>query len=640
VKHAILPAIIAALLLWGCDKTDSVSGTNDETSTSLGRVLRPDGRSAVGARVLLYASGDTQTVPAGSGIVDANGQVVLVSVPKAGYYSLLAKDDSGRALFEDSLVSNGKILVVFTDTVRSTGRVVGRVSVQPQDKPAIAWVQLLGAGRYVNVDDSGKFSIDSVPAGRFTVAALTLTANYTPTFRAVKTISDTTVDVGTIALVYTGIPQVQGVKVTWDSVVNTATVTWNAVSDTVVTGYYVYRGTQSDATSGSKVAYVTSGTQWTDTLFAGVQSRGSLGGLLDSVSRTLWYRVVAVTNASIGPWSQPDSVDVRSSVLTSIWSPVWAAGGTLPVGASLTTLDSLGSGLGVLVPADTSNTLWTSPNGASWTQGISLSTNSHPVFWKGSLWWSTSRGTRGYYLQYPTLADARIPIIDTIVVHHFDGARQDSTWLVSQSDRVSLTYLVPSGDTLALFEAAWQFSVQTSVIYNILGADWKTTSGTSWALDQDSSAAWWYRAYHRNDEGNTDVTSYGNEPTLLSGTRTSPLFVPKVFHGNDTVTAWSLSGVARPTSFTSGLVPPSGVETWTLPSPYRNSGKASIVGLDTTIALVTDPGALRWAPVSKLSSWHRIAAPASGMKSIQIWRGKLWVSDGTSLWSAPVPATL
>jgi len=281
-----------SLFLWGCDSTNSTAGTNDETTTTLATILRPDGRPAAGARVLVYAAGDTQTTPVGSGRVDEQGRVALVSAPKAGWYNLLVKDDSGRAVFEDSLVSDGHRLAVLNDTLRRTARVTGRVQVQPQDKPTIAWVQLLGAGRYSNLDDSGRFVFDSVPAGRMTLAALTLVAQYTPTFRAVHTTPDSTFDAGVISLVYTGIPQVQKVSVRWDSVANTATVTWNAVSDSLVTGYTVYRTTQTNPGTFSPVAYVDAGTSWTDTLFG---ANGSLGKPMDSVQVTVRYQVVAGT---------------------------------------------------------------------------------------------------------------------------------------------------------------------------------------------------------------------------------------------------------------------------------------------------------------------------------------------------------
>jgi len=237
VKHPILFTSLLLPLFWGCDKTNRVTGTNDETTTSLATIYRPDGKPAAGARVLVYAARDTATAARSTGIVDANGHVVLAENPSKGWYNLLVRDGSGRALFQDSLLSDGIRLTVLTDTLRRTGRVVGRIRVQPQDKPSIAWVQLLGAGRFLNLDDSGRFAIDSVPSGKYTLAGLTRAPLYTPTFRELRIEPDSAVDVGTLDLIYTGIPMTTGVEATWDSVHSTATVTWSKHPNPEILGY-------------------------------------------------------------------------------------------------------------------------------------------------------------------------------------------------------------------------------------------------------------------------------------------------------------------------------------------------------------------------------------------------------------------
>jgi len=165
----ILLAATTTLLLWGCDQSTASAnsgGTNDETST----FYLQSGRVAARAAVTIFAAGRADSLPATKTYTDGNGHLDFPSVPK-GYYSLVVRDTSGQAAFLDSIFSSGAGAVVPSDTLRPTGSVKGRVKVQPQDDPRIAWVALLGAGIFVNVDDSGRFAIHGIPEGKYSLMA-------------------------------------------------------------------------------------------------------------------------------------------------------------------------------------------------------------------------------------------------------------------------------------------------------------------------------------------------------------------------------------------------------------------------------------------------------------------------------------
>lgn len=626
MKRILSLLALSIPLLWGCDsESTSLSGTNDETTTSLGVIYRPDGEPAVGARVLLYASGDTQATPRAVGIVDNDGHVTLAGTPTPGLYNLLIRSTrSNEAIFQDSLVSDGKRLTVFDDTLRRTGKLVGRVRVQPQDKPAIAWVQLIGAGRYVNLDDSGRFVIDSLPAGRFTLAAQTREPKYTTTFRYPIIRSDRLTDLGSIDLIYTGVPMVRNVKASWDSVAATVTVRWDSVPERGLLGYRVVRGTYSDPGAMNEMAYVTDGRHWTDTLFRGLKYGGSLGGQYDSMQTDLFYRVIAVTNNGESPISFADSLNVRSPVLTHAWNLPWSVGSVMPAGYTYGSLDSLGDGVAMLATKDSFQTLWTSQNGKSWSQGLTLPANVGGVFWKGKLWWTTGHQTgESYDANLRTgstyvLMPAIGRLIDTIHVHSFDGNAVGTSSVPVRGDTVTAAAIVPAGDQLVLAEEALVIHGGTSVPYLPTQDLHVSTDGNGWTATEDRNLVWWYTF----NQSSYAAMNYGffRMAQLPDG----HLFAEtRWMGGGDSVVVWESADSKRPD--------------WPYPGSYGLPVFDNVIPVGNSL-LFTNVGRLRRALQSNPKDWHEVTVPGKEVNAALPWRNQLLVSDGVTLWSAPLPS--
>jgi hypothetical protein len=621
-------ACLALPLLWSCDsETATVSGTNDETTTSLGVIRKPDGKPAAGARVILYASGDTQTTPRALGIVDNDGHVVLTGTPQPGLYNLLVRStENNEALFQDSLVSNGTQLTVFNDTLRRTGKLIGRVRVEPQDKPTIAWVQLIGAGRYVNLDDSGRFAIDSLPAGRYTLAAQTLTPKYTPTFRYPAVRSDSTTDLGIVDLVYTGVPMVRNVKAAWDSLASTVTVRWDSSSEPGLLGYRVLRSRYNDPQLMDTMAYVTGSQNWTDTLFRGFRVGGSLGGQYDVFQTDLFYRVVAVTNNGMSPISFADSLNVRSPDLTNVWAPKWNTTGTLPAQYTTNSLDSLGNGLALLTTQDSFQTLWTSPDGKAWNQGLTLPANANGIFWKGKLWWTSGHQTGQSYdanvLAHETgIFPAIGRIIDTIHVHSFDNDSVSTKSIPVRGDTITAAVIIPMGEQLVLAEERLIICGGSSVPY-LTTMDMHTyTDGKDWMSSNNRDLVWWY-TWNQYDIA---IGSFSARYQIFP-IADRYLFAKTSWLRKDTATAWE-SADGKPPQ----LWPTSIPESYGL--PYFDKA----IQMEKS-ALFTSQKWLCWAPQNNLKEWHEITAPSRNINTGLAWRGQLLVSDGTTLWMAPIPS--
>ncbi|HOX52390.1 MAG TPA: hypothetical protein PKY05_12945, partial [Fibrobacteria bacterium] len=131
-----LASLVVASLVTGC-QDERLTGTNNETHTKA-TFYQSSGKPASGARVRVFAASEslTDTLPVAQAIVDPNGQVSLNLKP--GYFSLLAEDGSGRAVFIDSVLSDGDTVMIPADTLRPTGSFKGRIRVQPMHSPAIS----------------------------------------------------------------------------------------------------------------------------------------------------------------------------------------------------------------------------------------------------------------------------------------------------------------------------------------------------------------------------------------------------------------------------------------------------------------------------------------------------------------------
>jgi hypothetical protein len=319
----VFVAGVSALALFGCDETKvTQGGSGDETSTVA--FFKPDGKPAAGARVSLYGSADTGVEPRKQVVTDADGHARLAA-PAKGFYNLVVRDGNGNAVLQDSLFSDGSSISAASDTLHATGVLTGRLAVQSQHSPRIAWIQLLGAGIWSNVDDSGRFRIKGVPAGKLTLAALTRVDGYTPTFANVKTMSDSTVDVGTIELVYTGLPVVKNLQARFDTLAGIVSLKWDSTELRQTWHYNVYRD--------ERLLGQTTGTRWIDTVSDEYPGNVPSQGLHT-------YRTVLANADSVGPRWESITMRIISAYLYQEVKIDWEKRSELPWPSGLFRIDT------------------------------------------------------------------------------------------------------------------------------------------------------------------------------------------------------------------------------------------------------------------------------------------------------------
>jgi|GEM_PF-1452881 hypothetical protein len=625
----LLLALGACLALQACDT--QIAGTNNETQTK-GTFFQPSGAPDAGARVRVFqAANDSQ--PVRQTFVDAQGNASLTGLPH-GYYSVLVQDTEGRASFLDSLYSDGDNLPAPPDTVRATATVIGHVQVQPMDSPAIAWIHLMRTGIYVNVDSTGAFRITGVPSDALTLVASTLLPQYTPTFRSIKPIPDSTLDVGTIDLVYNGIPLVTGIVASYDSLSGVVTLTWKDTAYARKNGYVISKGQGSQPTPtaiGSSTSAV-----YSDTVFGGF---GATPSRYDSAEMDLTYWVAAQSNNYLtGPVWNKATLHVKSPALAKRWSVEWAPPLQVPDGWAEDTIsgsnsvgwvvDTISTGLVALEGSQ----LRILSTGGTWTQRTIPASNDlgATAFWKGEIWRVVGRGSRDTFRVWSgggSIQDSiAYPCFDSMEIYSsHDGIAWDSLTVATGADSVTSFAFKPTATGLYIVRSTQYYAWTPGFFVTLPRGKVLTKDGTTWQ------------------------TIPGQDPIIDggSGLMTGASWMP-VTISSSSARNWSIFQTST-FSYSNPGPPVGDYECWLVPG----------LSTDTSQALVKDPSGLSirdggsilalydWtstsshfaiAPSSTPSVWQRVVPPEpiQSAQSFCFWQGKLVVLGASGIHIATI----
>lgn len=270
-----------------------------------GRLLLPDGHPAAGAEVSFYpvdyhpraaakrtASGPDSTRTDGSGSFS-------VRLPD-GQYNVLAQADSLRA-FQDSVTLSAEGLELSPLSLRTPGSIHGRVALQPNHNPRTAFIELLGSNFYVNVDDSGRFDLERIPEGIYTLAARTTESGYTSRFLSLEVHSGESVVLAEpIEPIFTDIPAVRELRAQYDTAAGVARISWHPSEYFGLQDYLISRDS-AGALAVSPALGAVQDTFFSDTLYRNGWPMGFTGHP-DSLPLDLEYRVrVHAKTDSAGP---------------------------------------------------------------------------------------------------------------------------------------------------------------------------------------------------------------------------------------------------------------------------------------------------------------------------------------------------
>ena len=311
--RSITYAITLAALLVGLQCSSPVSnngsGSTTETANVKGFLYTSDGTTpAKGAKVYLVPAdhnprqGLAKVLAAApeSTVTNDSGIYRLDSVP-AGTYNVLAAG-SGNLAYQDSIgVKTDTLTQVPADTLKAPGGLRGLIRLQPGDDARTVFMLFMGTNTWAAPDDStGTFGVANMAEGTYRVRLLTTLDAYVPK-DTVLSVTAGKVDSLThdIVLQYTGIPVVGGLKISYDTLKQIVTLSWNKpTTGRKIAGYNLYRK-RSDSTS-----FVSIKSGMTDTVY-----RDSTG-MQDQFYE---YRVAVVdTNGTEGVKSAGKQIRIAS----------------------------------------------------------------------------------------------------------------------------------------------------------------------------------------------------------------------------------------------------------------------------------------------------------------------------------------
>lgn len=301
-----LLAWLAFTLISGCNlmggKEDTPAGTEVENEI-VGLLFLADGSPAGGAKVKLVpvdwiprpGLADSEGVLV-SATADAQGEYHLKKM-QTGRYNILGASDS-KVSFQDSVEVTKTTRILPSDTLDAAGFMTGYVLLQPNHPRSSATVEILGTQSYANVDDSGQFTFTGLGAGRYSIRVATTLPEYTPLYSGFRVRSgqgDTLAD--TLKLAYTGIPVVQGLQISYDTLRGIVHFGWHQVSYALKSEYAVFRDSsgyqQLSTTPFARLADTT----FVDIIFPNLSATQEEMGLQEDLVSRYEYRVKVINKS-------------------------------------------------------------------------------------------------------------------------------------------------------------------------------------------------------------------------------------------------------------------------------------------------------------------------------------------------------
>jgi hypothetical protein len=259
IKKIFLDAFAIVVLCFGvacmgCARNIAGGSTETTNQAVVGILYRPDGKTpAAGAIVHMKKRSDMSSlalsglpkvaIDVATTVTDVNGKFGITTIDP-GLYVIEANDDHGNLAFIDSVSIIPAVATVqlAPATLKPAGAIKGRILLSSGGDPRKVFVIAYQAIQFGIVDTSGWFTIPDMPEGRYTVRFIPALDGYDVFDSAnVEVRSADTTDLGAIALKYSGIPVAMNLSISYDSLLQIATLTWSRADTSLVKGYNIFR---------------------------------------------------------------------------------------------------------------------------------------------------------------------------------------------------------------------------------------------------------------------------------------------------------------------------------------------------------------------------------------------------------------
>ncbi|MBD3322543.1 MAG: hypothetical protein GF350_15685 [Chitinivibrionales bacterium] len=230
------------------------SQTPNAYAAVAGIIYEPNGKTpAINARVsirlrsiLADTSGlglpkrlaDTATVA-----TDETGKFAFDSTLDTGLYVIESAKGSNYAFMDSVYIIQPKVATIsVADTLKPAGSITGTICLSEGGDPRKIIVLAFGVDRFAQVEADGSFMFSSLAEATYDLRIISSLDDYgvLDTF-SIPVISADTTNLDTLYLPFTGIPTVKGLSLSYDTLKQIVTLTWNQADTGLVSGYNVYR---------------------------------------------------------------------------------------------------------------------------------------------------------------------------------------------------------------------------------------------------------------------------------------------------------------------------------------------------------------------------------------------------------------
>jgi hypothetical protein len=239
-----------------CSITDPHAGNTSQTGNGavLGMLYEPDGTTpAVGVPVTIRPR-NTLADTSGFGLPKRLADTMSVTTDDSGRYVFDSTLDTGTYVIEASSGDNAVLIDSVTvedadttldlppDTLKLVGALKGVISLSEGGDPRKVFVLAFGIDRFAAVDSLGAFRFQNLAEAAYDLRIVSSRDVYgVLDLPAVPVISADTTDLDTIELPFEGIPTVKGLALSYDTLRQIVTLTWEQADTALVSGYSVYR---------------------------------------------------------------------------------------------------------------------------------------------------------------------------------------------------------------------------------------------------------------------------------------------------------------------------------------------------------------------------------------------------------------
>ena len=243
------------------DPVSTAGGTDTGNAHAVaGRLYHSDGIEPAAGVAVAIRPRNTLADTSGSGLARSMADTATVITDDSGRYAFDSTLDTGTYVIE-AASGNDAVLIdpvsikdpdttvdLPPDTLKPAGALRGVINLSQGGDLQQVFVLAFGIDRFATVDSLGRFRFEQLAEGTYDLRIISSLHDYGVRDTSdVDVVSADTTNLDTLELPFTGIPNVEGLSLSYDTLKQIVTLTWNQADTGLVQGYNVYR-THEDST--------------------------------------------------------------------------------------------------------------------------------------------------------------------------------------------------------------------------------------------------------------------------------------------------------------------------------------------------------------------------------------------------------